>query len=157
MPITPDHPAETAPDREIFNTRVIDYPPARVFEAFRDPNQIIRWWGPKDFTNSFQEFDLRPGGRWRFVMHGPDGANYENECVFVEIAPAERFVIDHIPNPKFRLTVTFEDLGGKTRLGWRMLFETAEVCAAVKRFAPEANEQNFDRLESQLARPPQEQ
>ena len=152
MPTAIDHPAQTATDREIVSSRVFEHPPGRVFEAFRNPNHIMRWWGPKDFTNSFQEFDLRPGGRWNFVMHGPDGTDYKNESVFVEVVPAERLVIDHISNPNFRLAITFEDLGGKTRLHWRMLFETAEVCAAVKRFAPEANEQNFDRLEAQLAR-----
>jgi len=150
-----EHPSESTADREIVSSRVFNDPPVGVFEAFRDPSHLQSWWGPKDFTNTFEEFDLRPGGRWRFVMHGPDGTDYKNDSEFVEVSPAERLVFDHINYPKFRMTITFEDLDGKTRLGWRMLFETAEVCAAVKRFAPEANEQNFDRLEVQLAKLPQ--
>jgi uncharacterized protein YndB with AHSA1/START domain len=151
MSTATEHPSATT-DREILSTRVFDYPPQRVFEAFRNPNELMCWWGPKDFTNSFQEFDLRPGGSWRFVMHGPDGKDYKNESMFVEVAPAERIVFDHLCNPKFRMTLTFEDLAGKTRLHWRMLFETAAVCAAVKQYAPQANEQNFDRLAAQLAK-----
>jgi uncharacterized protein YndB with AHSA1/START domain len=152
MPTTTDHSSATTADREIVSVRVFDYPPQRVFEAFRNPNELMCWWGPKGFTNSFEEFDLRPGGLWRFVMHGPDGKDYRNESVFVEVAPAERIVFDHLNAPKFRMTLTFEDFAGKTRLHWRMLFETAAVCAAVQRYAPEANEQNFDRLAAQLAK-----
>jgi uncharacterized protein YndB with AHSA1/START domain len=157
MPTNTDNPSETASDREILSSRIFEYSPERVFEAFSNPDRIIRWWGPKDFTNSFHEFDFRPGGHWRFVMHGPDGRDYKNESLFVEVAPAERLILDHLCNPKFRMTLTFEDVNGKTRLHWRMLFETASECAAIKRYAPAANEQNFDRLEAELARMAQDQ
>ena len=59
--------------REIVSIRVFDFPRELVFNAWTDPEHLVHWWGPKGFTNTFHEFDLRPGGIWRFVMHGPDG------------------------------------------------------------------------------------
>lgn len=76
---------ESASEREPVTSRVLEAPRERVFRAFSDPAHLERWWGPKGFTNTFHEFDLRPGGNWRFVMHGPDGADFPNESVFVEV------------------------------------------------------------------------
>jgi uncharacterized protein YndB with AHSA1/START domain len=90
---------ESTADRELFTLRVIDAPRERVFKAFSDPNHLAKWWGPKGFTNTFDEFDLRPGGVWRFVMHGPDAANFPNESVFVEVAVPERVVLKYISGP----------------------------------------------------------
>lgn len=140
-------------DREIVTTRVFDTPRERAFKAWTDPDQLMQWWGPKGFSNTFQEFDLRPGGTWRFVMRSPDGVEFPNESVFVEIVEPERLVFRHLePVHEFLATMTFEDLGGKTRLTWRMLFESAAECDRVRRYVVEANEQNLDRLEAELAR-----
>lgn len=139
-------------DREFVATRVFDVPRERLFRAWTDPDQLARWWGPKGFTNTFQEFDPRPGGSWRFVMRGPNGVEHPNENVFVEIAEPERLVLHHLgPVHEFVATFTFEDLGGTTRLVWRMVFESAEEYEKVKSFVPTANEQNLDRLEAVLA------
>jgi len=138
-------------DREIVTTRVFDAPRERVFRAWTDPDHLAKWWGPKGFTNTFQEFDMRQGGNWRFVMHGPDGVDYKNKSVFVEVVKPERIVFQHVSGPRFQVTATFAEETGKTRLTFRMLFETTAECAKVKVYAVEANEQNFDRLEAQLA------
>ena len=61
-------------DREIVTTRVMDAPRELVFKAWTDPDHLVHWWGPTGFTNTFHEFDLKPGGVWRFVMHGPMAA-----------------------------------------------------------------------------------
>jgi uncharacterized protein YndB with AHSA1/START domain len=143
---------EEAAGREIVSTRVFDAPRERVFEAWTDPDQLVRWWGPKGFTNTFHEFDAKPGGAWRFVMHGPDGGSYENESVFVEVVRPERIVFRHVSAPQFQATATFADQAGKTKLSWRMLFGSVAECEKVKRFAVEANEQNLDRLEEHLVR-----
>ena len=143
--------ADFTADREIFTFRVIDAPRERVFSAFSDPSRLAQWWGPKGFTNTFQEFDLRPGGAWRFTMHGPDGGNYPNESVFDVVGP-ERVVIRHVSAPHFELTITFAEEAGGTRVGWRQLFNSAEERERIARFAVEANEQNLDRLEAQLTR-----
>jgi len=143
---------ESPADREIVAHRVLDAPRERVFEAFADPDRLTRWWGPKGFTSTFREFDLRPGGHWRFVLHGPNGADYQNESVFVEIVKPERIVFDHLSGPAFQVTATFAEEAGKTRLTFRMLFGTAAECDKVKGFAVGANEENLDRLEAELAR-----
>ncbi len=140
-------------DREIVSTRVFGAPRELVFKAHSDPTWLVHWWGPKGFTNTFQMFDMRPGGFWRFVMHGPDGVGYENESVFVEIVEPERIVFRHLrPIHEFQMTITFVEQDGKTRLEWRMLFPSVAECATVKMYAVDANEQNFDRLEGQLVK-----
>jgi uncharacterized protein YndB with AHSA1/START domain len=72
------------------------------------------------------EMDVRPGGHWRFTMHGPDGADYLNENQYLEIVKPERLVYRHGPTPKFDATVTFENDNGKTRLTMRSIFGTSE-------------------------------
>lgn len=150
MPTPGKSSAEALSDRELASSRVLDAPRKRVFKAWTDPHHLARWWGPKGFTNTFDEFDLRPGGHWRFVMHGPDGTNYKNHSIFVEVVEPERIVFNHISGPKFQVTVTFAEQAGKTTLTFRMLFESVAECERVKVFAVEANEQNFDRLAAQL-------
>ncbi len=145
-------PADALADREIVTTRVINAPRERVFKAWTDPDHLAQWWGPKGFRNTFEVFDMRPGGVWRFVMHGPDGVDYKNKNVFVEVVKPERIVFQHVSGPRFRVTATFVEHAGKTRLTFQMLFETAAECAKVKVYAVEANEQNFDRLEAELAK-----
>ncbi len=139
-------------DRDIVTTRVLNAPRERVFKAWTDPDQLVHWWGPKGFTNTFHEFDLRPGGIWRFVMHGPDGVDYQNKSVFVEVVNPERIIFDHVSGPRFQVVVSFGEQSGKTELTFRMRFESAAECDKVKAFAIEAKEQNFDRLEAQLAK-----
>ncbi len=139
-------------DREIVTTRVLNAPRELVFKAWTDPDHLVHWWGPKGFTNTFHEFDLRPGGIWRFVMHGPDGVDYQNKSVFVEVVNPGRIVFDHVSGPRFQVVVTFAEQAGKTKLTFRMRFESAAECEKVKAFAVEGNEQNFDRLEAQLAK-----
>ena len=138
--------------RELSNSRVFNAPRELVFKAWTDPSHLSRWWGPKGFTSTFEEFDVRPGGHWRFVMHGPDGVDYKNHSVFVDVVRPERIVFDHISGPRFHVTATFTEQAGKTTLTFRMRFETAAECERVKVFAVGANEQNFDRLEAELAR-----
>ncbi|UJF33495.1 SRPBCC family protein [Paenibacillus hexagrammi] len=136
---------------EIVNTRVIDASPALVYKAWTQPEHLAQWWGPSGFTNTFHVFDLRPGGLWEFVMHGPGGTDYPNKSEFVEIGP-ERIVLRHLCAPYFQLTATLEDLGGRTRLTWRQLFEDATEFNAMKAICTPANEQNLDRLEAHLQR-----
>ena len=144
--------AKAPSDREIVSTRGFNAPRELVFKAWTDPDHLVHWWGPQGFTNTFHEFDLRPGGTWRFVMHGPDGTDYQNKSVFSEIVKPERIVFDHVSGPRFQVTATFADQAGKTRVTFRMLFKTAAECDKVKAYAVQANEQNFDRLEAHLAK-----
>src|SRR5688572_6626433 len=149
-------PADTQPANsdalDIVTTRVFAAPRELVFDAFRNPDQLIHWWGPNGFTNSFHQFDFRPGGAWRFTMHGPDGANYEIEKRFTEIIPPERVTLEHVQaGHNFQLTMTFADTAGGTTLTWRMRFESADENEKLRGFICAANEENFDRLQAYLA------
>lgn len=138
--------------REIVTTRVLNFPRDVVFDAWTDPDKLKYWWGPKGFTNTFHQFEARPGGEWNFTMHGPDGKTYENQARFVEIVKPERIVIEHHSPPHFQILVTFDklDAGGRTKLTFRQLFRTADVYNGVKVFALEPNEQIFDKLNAIL-------
>lgn len=137
-------------DREIISRRVLKTPRDLVFKAWTDPMYLALWWGPKDFRNTFHQFDLKPGGTWAFIMHGPDGTDYPNKSIFVEIVPKERIVFDHVSGHRFRVTATFEEQGEETTLLFHMLFDSAEECLKVRPFIERANEENFDRLETVL-------
>jgi len=137
--------------REIVTTRVFDAPRDLVFQAWTDPEQLKLWWGPRGFSNSFESFDFKPGGLWKYTMHGPGGRDFPGEMQFVEIVEPERIVMDHLGPPQFRLTALFEELGSRTKLTFRQLFATAAVHDGVKRYAMPGNEENLDKLSEHLA------
>jgi uncharacterized protein YndB with AHSA1/START domain len=137
---------------EIVNTRVLAAPLDEVWRAFRDPARLAQWWGPRGFTNTFHEFKFRPGGRWRFTMHGPLGSRYEQTREFLEVAPQARIVLaNDDPVHRFRMTISFEPHAPGTRLVWSMVFDSAAEFARVKDLIAAANEENFDRLEAHLS------
>ena len=150
--------ATTAPaDREIVITRLLNAPRELVFKAWTDREQIRQWWGPRGFTTTTHEMDVRPGGVWRFVMHGPDGTDYDNKIVYVAIVEPERLVYDHGGDDgavQFRATITFVDQGGETVLTMHSLFPSAEERdRVVKEYhAVEGGNQTIDRLEEYLAK-----
>jgi len=141
-------------DREIVSSRVLPYPRDRVFRAISDPQRLARWWGPEGFSNSFERFEFRPGGQWQFVMHGPDGKDYPNRSVFEAIEEPGRLVLRHDCAPYFTMTMLLDEQGGGTRLHWRMRFDDARVREQLAPICVPANEQNFDRLQAELASHP---
>jgi uncharacterized protein YndB with AHSA1/START domain len=120
-------------DREIVLTRVFDAPRKMVWEAWIDPRQVAMWWGPTGFSITIEEMDVRVGGEWRQVMHGPDGTDYPNTSIFTDVMPYERLGYRltcgkrGAPTVTFESTVTFADEGSKTRLTLRMVFPSAEA------------------------------
>jgi uncharacterized protein YndB with AHSA1/START domain len=129
---TKDNAAQLSGDREIVATRVFDAPRELVFKAWTDPEHVAQWWGPRGFTTTTQRMEVRPGGVWRFVMHGPDGKDYQNMITFLEIVEPERLVYKHggakdVEPVNFQVTVTFEDEGGSTKLTMRMEFPSASA------------------------------
>ncbi|MDH4249269.1 MAG: SRPBCC family protein [Deltaproteobacteria bacterium] len=139
-------------DREIVSRRVIHAPRQKVFRAWTEPEHLAVWWGPAGFTNTFHEFEPRPGGEWRFIMHGPDGTNYPNHSKFVEVVAPELITFDHLLGPKFRVIATFSEHAEGTDVTFRMVFGSAAECEKIKVFVVDANEENFDRLEAELVR-----
>lgn len=118
-------------DREIVATRIFDAPRELAFQAWTDPDHLHQWWGPDGFTTTTQHYDVRPGGVWQFVMHGPDGRDYPNKITFLEVVRPKRLVYKHVGDEdgepvRFETTVTFEDQGGKTKLTMRMVFASAQ-------------------------------
>lgn len=138
--------------RETVTARVFDAPHALVFESWTDREQLKLWWGPRGLTSRFHQFDIKPGGAWRFTIDGPDGNNYENEAEFVEIDAPARIVLDPVLQPHFRLTVLFGQLGGQTRITFRQLFETSAAYDGVKPIAVDGTEDKMDRLASLVAK-----
>jgi uncharacterized protein YndB with AHSA1/START domain len=123
---------ENTTDREILVTHVFSAPRAMVWAAWVDPWQVSQWWGPKGFTTTMSEMDPRPGGRWRLIMHGPDGTNYPNDCVFTEVIPQRRIAYrlsggkEGAPIEHFETIATFEDEGNGTRISIRTVFDSPE-------------------------------
>lgn len=138
-------------DREITISRLLNAPIELVWEVWTDPDHIKNWWGPNGFTSTIARMDLKSGGEWNLVMHGPDGTDYKNKSVFKEIIKHKKIVYDHV-SPKFTATILFESRGDKTFLHWHMLFETKEqFIQVVKTFkADEGLKQNVEKLDHYL-------
>jgi uncharacterized protein YndB with AHSA1/START domain len=143
----------TSPDCEIVSLRIVNFSQELVFKAWTDPNHLKNWWGPKGFTNTFEEFDLRLGGRWKFVMHAPEQGNFQNECEFVKIEKPAEIAWIRISKPLFNIVATFEKVSDdETKVVFRMVFETAEECVKLRPYVVDKNEENFDRLEDELSK-----
>ena len=134
-------------DRELIITRILNAPVELVWEAWTKPEHIANWWGPNGFTNTITKMDIRPGGEWNLVMHGPDGTDYKNKSIFKEVIPLEKISYEHVA-PHFIATITFEEQGEQTHLKWHMLFDTREqFIQVVKTFkADEGLKQNVEKL-----------
>lgn len=138
-------------NREIYSSRIVNAPLPIAYQAFANPLHLKKWWGPAGFTNTFHEFDLRPGGKWILTMHGPEKGNYENSSIFKIIEPLKLISWTRVSQPLFDMEVEFETISNSTtRISFRMIFDTAEECEKIKRFAGPKNEENFDRLEREL-------
>jgi uncharacterized protein YndB with AHSA1/START domain len=150
--------AKSSADREIVITRLIDAPRTRVFDAWTDPEQVVHWWGPRGFTTTTHKMEVKPGGVWRFVMHGPDGRDYQNKIIYLEVVRPERLVYKHggdedLEPVSFQTTVTFVPQGNKTMVTMRAVFPTAEERnRVVKEYgAIEGGKQTLERLDEHLA------
>ena len=140
--------------REISNSRVFDAPPETVFRMWTDPEHVKHWWGPRGFTSTIQHMDVRPGGEWIFVLHGPDGRDYKNKIVYGEVDAPRLLAYSHVVEPHFDVRVTFANEEGKTRVDMVMVFATKEERDRVVEVygAIEGMHQTLDRLDEQLAK-----
>ncbi len=144
-------------NRELVFERVLNAPRELVWEAWTNPEHLANWWGPDGFSLTTQFMEVKPGGIWKFIMHGPD-RDYPNKIKFIEVLKPERLVYRHIDDVdsepvSFGVTVTFEALGKKTRLTMSMLFDKAEDLVRVSREygAIEGAHQTISRLENALS------
>lgn len=148
---------DTSKDRELLMTRIFDAPRDLMFEVWTNPQHLAHWWGPNGFTITTHEMNFKPGGSWKFTMHGPNNMDFPNLVVYKEIVKPERLVWNHSAdeneNPgDFESTVTFEAIGEKTKITMRMVFRTKEEKDMVveKYGAIEGNTQTMNRLEAYL-------
>ena len=143
----------TGASREIKTRRILNASRESIWGAFFDADALSSWWGPQGFTNTFDTFDLRPGGEWRFTMRGPDGGEYPMRKIFVEVVAPEKFVFDH-PDAVHghRMSISLREAGNGTEVLWEMLFDSADEAERVRAFVEPANEQNLDRLSAHVAK-----
>ncbi len=140
-------------ENEIVSTRVVNFSIDLVYSAWTDPEHLKNWWGPKGFTNTFNEFDLRPGGKWSFIMHGPDKGNYANECEFLKVKKPNFLSWKRFSKPLFQVAVSFETVSDEaTKIVFKMIFDTEEECNKLKPYVVDKNEENFDKLEVELSK-----
>jgi uncharacterized protein YndB with AHSA1/START domain len=142
-------------DREIVITRMLDAPRELAWQAMTDPAHVVQWWGPRGFTTTIERMDVRPGGVWTHVMHGPDGTDYPNHSVFTEVVYPERIVFAHgdgSAEPDILATWTFEAIGEKTRVTISMVFPSVEARDLVveKYGAIEGGKQTLERMAEHL-------
>lgn len=122
MAITADAAALSA-ERELVVTRIFDAPRRVLFKMWTEPEHLVRWWGPRGFTGLSSRMDVRPGGAWIRLMQAPDGSVIRKHGIYREIVAPERLAFTYVtddpdgnPGPESLVTVTFVDVGGKTRL-----------------------------------------
>jgi uncharacterized protein YndB with AHSA1/START domain len=140
---------------EIHLSRVYDAPVKMVWDAWNEPDQAAQWWGPRGFTLTTHHKDFRPGGLWHYTMHGPDGVDYVNKAKYFEVEPYSRMVYDHGGNdeqkPMFRVTVLFQEVGGKTHMEMTMALPTPEAAEDTRKFIKKAGgDSTWDRLAEYL-------
>ncbi len=122
---------ESVAEREIVISRLFDAPREMVWAAWTDPKQVALWWGPNGFSTTIEQMDVRPGGVWKQVLHGPDGTDYPNESMFLEVVQYERLVYTMSggrkggPVVQMEKTATFEEEAGGTRVTMRVIFPSA--------------------------------
>src|SRR5689334_8301573 len=149
-------------DREIVISQVIGAPRDLVFEAFTQVRHLSRWWGPEGFTTTTRSFEFRVGGVWDFVMHGPDGTDYQEWITWREIVPTERIALLHGESRDdrnaFESVLTFEPAGEQTRIVMHTAFPTKDLRdeAVEKYHAIEGGEQTLGNLAAYLAETTQE-
>src|SRR5262249_3136293 len=144
-------------DTEIVLQRTFEAPRDLVWKAWTDPEHVVRWWGPSGFSSTTRRMDFRKGGHWRFVMHGPDGRDYENLITYLEVVEPERPVdkvggVMDVEPVNFETTVTFEHSGKGTRLTMRSKFPSKKARDHVIREygADEGGKQHLARLDEYL-------
>jgi uncharacterized protein YndB with AHSA1/START domain len=150
-------PGHADADRVIVISRVIGAPRELVFEAFTRVRHLSRWWGPAGFSTTTRSFEFRVGGEWDFVMHGPDGTDYQEWITWREIVPPERIALLHGESrddpDAFESVLTFELAGEQTRIVMRTVFPTKDLRdeAVEKYHAIEGGEQTLGNLAAYVA------
>ncbi len=141
---------------ELKIARIYEAPLKAVWGAWTDQEQVAKWWGPRGFSITTHSKDLKTGGRWHYTMHGPDGTDYPNKTVYLEVDEYKRLVYDHGANDDqpalFRVTVTFTETSNKkTQMDMTMGFVSPEVAEYSRKIIKDADgNSTWDRLAEYL-------
>lgn len=136
--------------KKFTHKRKIATSPREVFAAFENQALLAQWYGPEGFTTTTQSFQFKPGGKWVFVMHGPQGADYPNEMIFQEITPPQKIVLRHSIPPFFTATVLIEDDEEGALVTFHQEFDSEEVALKMAHIVQPANEQVLNKLQALL-------
>ncbi len=123
--------SNTSTNQEIITVKTINASPERIWKAWTNSDEVRTWWGPAGFSTETQLMDVKPGGNWVYIMHGPDGKDYANALVYDEVQEPNRLVYTHKASPEFNLDGwkminTFEDIGGKTKVTMHAIYASPE-------------------------------
>jgi len=168
---TRNSPATTSTERELVIERVFDAPRELVWKAWTEPEQVMRWWGPRGFTSPAAKIDFRVGGKYLFAMRSPEfneGRPIWSTGVYREIVPFERIVCTDcfadekgnvVPASYYGMpgdfplemlvTVTFEEHAGKTKL---TLHHVGIPAGEHREGANQGWSESFDKLAEYLAK-----
>lgn len=150
---------EPEAERDIVIVRLIDAPVERVWRAWTNNDEIVKWWGPHGFSDETDYREFKPGGHWRHTMIGPDGVRYGNYATYKEIEPMKRIALinagskeDDEKGVGFRSEITFKAVGRKTELTMRTILPTVAMRErVVKEFkAVEGGNQTLARLDAHV-------
>ena len=148
-------PTTKTKSNEIKLIRIFDAPVEAVWDAWTDPEQVAKWWGPRGFTITHHSKDLRPGGSWKYTMHGPDGVDYPNVTKYFEVEKHKKLLYDHGGSedrePLFRVTVLFSAIKDKTKMDMTMTLSSPEAADEIRKFIKKAGgDSTWDRLAEYL-------
>jgi len=143
-----------AGEATIIVRRTVAAPRELVWKVWTEPQHIAKWWGPKGFTNTVHSMEVKPGGVWLYVMHGPDGKDWDNRIAYREVVKPERLVYDHSGSDspddphRFHVVVTFKTVAGGTEV---VTFPSVAARNAVLEFgAVEGGKETLNKLADYL-------
>jgi uncharacterized protein YndB with AHSA1/START domain len=145
--------------QELVFERIFDAPRELVWKVITDPERVTNWWGPRGYTTTVDEMDVRPGGKWRWINHTTGGDDVPFKGEYLEVVPPERLVqteIWDVPGFDDRAaisTLVLEDLGGQTRYVARTRFPSVEdLEGAIANGMTGGALQTYDRLAEEIAK-----
>jgi uncharacterized protein YndB with AHSA1/START domain len=140
-------------NRTLGTTRIFNAPLEIVWKVWSDTNHLNNWWGPRGFTQTTFKHEFKENGTWAFVMHGPNGVDYQNDMVYGEIIPMKKIVIHHNFHPKFSITATFTVIDSKrTQVDFISIIDDQKVCDSVKDYAIIGNVEHQMKFETEIAK-----
>ena len=138
----------------LIHTRILNAPRKLVWEVWTNPEHIKEWWGPNGFSLTTKSMTVAPGQIWDFIMHGM-GRDWDNKIEYLEVKKPSFLSYKHFSDNEdysFLVSVSFEEVEGKTLLTMKSTFKSKEIIEELNRKvnAIEGGKQTLNRLENYL-------